>query len=174
MSDKDDKGNAKGNVFDMLRRRAAPGEGVPGQGTDAAPSTAAPSPGAPAPPPAANLPPYVGVMLDAPRSRPPRFEIFLAHDVSTALPYIHLQEVLSTANQFVSLLFGETVFTITGRNLRKLVEGLRDEQVLGINVFDPLRSAPPEAGEPLITAIERRSRAEWEAELFGDDDATAQ
>lgn len=89
--------------------------------------------------------------LPAKSKREIRLSFYYAqNDKVRLLSYSHLNEVLLTGHQWMSLIFTHTVVVLKGRNLNKLLAPLQDEQARGLVCFRPQEHGEPEAHEPCI------------------------
>lgn len=66
------------------------------------------------------------------------------------LSYSHLNEILLTGHQWMSLIFTHTVVVLKGRNLDQLLDTLQDEQARALVCFRPQEHDEPDLHEPCI------------------------
>lgn len=69
------------------------------------------------------------------------------------LGYGYLQEVISVSPEYIALIFTTGGVTLTGKNLRELLEVFESEDVKAVYPFDPNIHIEPEEGEPKIESI---------------------
>lgn len=69
------------------------------------------------------------------------------------LAYSHLNEVLCTGHQWLSLIFTHTVVVLQGCHLDQLLDDLQEERARALVGFQPPHHVEPGPGEPCIRKI---------------------
>lgn len=77
-------------------------------------------------------------------------------------PYSHLNDIIETGHQWLSLVYTNMVVVLKGRHLDKLGDDLHDEAVRAIICFQPDIHEEPEEGEPVILEIHDKTIADFE------------
>lgn len=148
------------NVFDLFTRSAgrqadapssSPAEtGDEGHADDASATDAPPDK---AGPDGAEKQPYKAT-LPAKAQRELRLQIhYPKWQQVRRLSYSHLNDILTTGEEWLSLIYTHTAIILRGRHLDKLADDLQDERTRALICFRPADHLPPEADDPCILEI---------------------
>ncbi len=79
------------------------------------------------------------------------------------LYYTYLMRVIATGQEFLALMCTDSVYTLTGQNLHKLLPLLREHRIRFLQAFQPQKHAPLPANddEPVIDSISMLLTDAW-------------
>lgn len=80
---------------------------------------------------------------------------------SLAMPFHHLDKMVMTSSQHLSLIYTGDVITLKGRNLGEIELQIRRGRLLAILCFDPDKHIKPLENAVIITEILHQNIQEW-------------
>lgn len=85
------------------------------------------------------------------KHRQTRLDIRRRDGTGSIIYYGYIATIEYTGNENISLIYQDSVFTLTGKNLKKLREALQDERVRYVQ--EALINTQVEPGQPIIESI---------------------
>ncbi len=95
------------------------------------------------------------------RNTQSRFIIAFDNDTDLMLPYANLLRAMRTGSTKISLVFSDTVITLIGKNLPRILPALREGRVQTITCFNPNTHTPPPSSDPFITEVIQQTPDEF-------------